>query len=111
MEEDRTGDWTKFGCTVNMGFFKSEQILVSDELKSVLKPEQEYLNLPTVPHYEAYTHFPLHWFVPDYPLEHLNYLCLVAFVYNSQSRRETTLAVFRSKYTSEIRPEISLASL
>jgi hypothetical protein len=63
--------------------FKSEQILVSDELQSLLQPEQEYLNLPTVPHYEAYTHFPVHWFVPVYPLEHLNYLCLVAFVYNS----------------------------
>jgi hypothetical protein len=23
-KEDRTGDWTKFGCNVNMGFFKSE---------------------------------------------------------------------------------------
>jgi choline dehydrogenase-like flavoprotein len=90
-KKDRTGDWAKFACDMGIGFFKSERLSASDELKSLPLPEQQYLQLPTVPHFEIITHFPVHWFIPDYPSEHLNYSCLSGFIYNSQARGEVTL--------------------
>jgi choline dehydrogenase-like flavoprotein len=90
-EKDRSGDWTKFACDAGIGFLKSEEILASEEFKSLPMSEQRYLQLPTVPHYEVITHFPVHWFIPDYPAEHLSYSCLAAFIYNSQACGEATL--------------------
>ena len=89
--KDRGGDWTKYACELGIGFFKSDGIAASDEFRSLPAPEKKYLQLPTVPHYEILTHFPIHWFIPDFPPENLNYSCLLGFVYNSQGRGEATL--------------------
>jgi choline dehydrogenase-like flavoprotein len=88
---DRTGAWAKYGCETGIGWFKSGEISSSNEYKSLPAQEQQYLELPTVPHYEIMTHFPAHWFAPDYPTEHLNYATLAGFLYNSQARGEATL--------------------
>lgn len=90
-KKDRTGDWAKISCEMGIGFFKSEEVTASDEFKSLPAPEQRFLQLPTVPHYEVIIGFPVHWFIPDYPPEHLSYSSLTGFIYNSQGRGEVTL--------------------
>jgi len=86
-KKDRTGGWSKYACETGIGWFKSDEIAASEEQRSLPAEEQEYLQHPTVPHYEIITHFPAHWFVPN----HLNYSCLSGFIYNSQARGEATL--------------------
>ncbi|KFY02882.1 hypothetical protein O988_01833 [Pseudogymnoascus sp. VKM F-3808] len=88
---DRTGGWSKYGCETGIGWFKSAEISSSNEYKNLPAQEQQYLELPTVPHYEIITHFPAHWFAPGYPAEHLNYATFSGFLYNSQARGEVTL--------------------
>ena len=90
-KKDRTGGWSKYACDAGIGWFKSEEVAASDELKSLPAQEQLYIQLPTVPHFEIFTHFPAHWFIPNFPAEHLDYSCLSGFIYNSQARGEATL--------------------
>jgi choline dehydrogenase-like flavoprotein len=90
-KKDRTGDWTKFCCEMAIGYFKSDRIIDSDEFKDLPSRERAYMQQETVPHYEALTHFPIHWFIPDFPKEHLNYSCLTGFLYNAQARGEAVL--------------------
>jgi choline dehydrogenase-like flavoprotein len=90
-QKDRTGDWTKFSCEMAIGYFKNDRITSSAEFKGLPSQVQTYLQQETVPHYEVLTHVPVHWFVPDFPAEHLNYSCLSGFLYNAQAHGEAVL--------------------
>jgi choline dehydrogenase-like flavoprotein len=91
-QEDGTGPWAKFACELGIGWFKlAEQLTSSPEFKALPTEEQLYLLQETVPHYEIITHFPIHWFIPDFPAEALNYSCLLVFLFNAQTRGEVTL--------------------
>jgi hypothetical protein len=52
--------------------------------------EQNVLLQEKVLRYKLYSHFPVHFTVLGFPTEHLNYNCMVAFLYNSQARGEIT---------------------
>ncbi|KAL2168012.1 hypothetical protein VTG60DRAFT_547 [Thermothelomyces hinnuleus] len=86
-----TGPWTKFATEMAIGYFKSDAIASSAEFKALPADEQRYLNAETVPHYEVFTHFPIHWFLPGFRNEDLNYSCLLVFLYNAQARGTVTL--------------------
>lgn len=88
---DGTGPWSRFACETGIGYFKLDAIGGSAEFRDLPPAEQRLLSSPTVPHVEYITHFPAHWFLPDFPREHLSYSCLMAFLYNAQSRGEVTL--------------------
>lgn len=91
-EEDGTGPWAKFACELGIGWFKlTEQLVSTPEFKALPADEQKYLLQETVPHYEVLTHFPVHWVIPDFPTEALNYSCLLVFLFNAQTRGEVTL--------------------
>ncbi|AEO58638.1 hypothetical protein MYCTH_2306112 [Thermothelomyces thermophilus ATCC 42464] len=90
-KQHRTGPWTKFATEMAIGYFKSDAIASSAEFKSLPADEQRYLNAETVPHYEVFTHFPIHWFLPGFRNEDLNYSCLLVFLYNAQARGTVTL--------------------
>lgn len=90
--EDGTGPWAKFACELGIGWFKlADQLISSPEFKALPRDEQNYLLQETVPHYEIITHFPVHWFIPDFPSEALNYSCILVFLFNAQTRGEVTL--------------------
>jgi len=86
-----TGPWTKFATEMGIGFFKSQGIVSSTEFHALPEHEQRYLNSETVPHYEIFTHFPIHWFLPGFRNEDLSYSCLLVFPYNGQGRGTVTL--------------------
>ncbi|KAF9765788.1 hypothetical protein IL306_001863 [Fusarium sp. DS 682] len=88
---DGTGPWTKFACELGIGWFKLDKLVQSEEFKALPPQEQEYLMKETVPHYEILTHFPIHWFIPQFPDSALNYSCILVFYYNAQSQGEVTL--------------------
>ncbi|KAL9567414.1 hypothetical protein ACKAV7_008364 [Fusarium commune] len=88
---DNTGPWAKFACELGIGWFKLDKLIQSDEFQALDIEVQEFLNQETVPHYEVITHFPIHWFIPDFAAEHLNYSCILVFQYNAQSQGEVTL--------------------
>jgi choline dehydrogenase-like flavoprotein len=90
-KKDQTGDWAKFACEQGIGYFKNDRITSSVEFKDLPLREQAYLQRETVPQYEILTHFPVHWFVPDFPAEHLNYSNLSVFIANPQARGEAVL--------------------
>lgn len=91
-QEDGTGPWAKFACELGIGWFKlAEQLTSSPEFKALPADEQKYLLQETIPHYEIITHFPIHWFIPDFPSEALNYSCMLVFLFNAQTRGEVTL--------------------
>jgi choline dehydrogenase-like flavoprotein len=91
-QENGTGPWAKFACELGIGWFKlTEQLTSWPEFHALSKDEQAYLLQETVPHYEIITHFPIHWFIPEFPPEALNYSCLLVFLFNAQTRGEVTL--------------------
>ncbi|KAH8878924.1 alcohol oxidase [Thozetella sp. PMI_491] len=90
-KKDGTGPWAKFACETGIGFFKLDKLPSWSEFQRLPAEEQRYLQHDTVPHYEMLTHFPMHWFMPDFPKENLNYSCLLVFLYNGQTRGEVTL--------------------
>ncbi|KAM0326693.1 hypothetical protein ACHAQA_006564 [Verticillium albo-atrum] len=90
-KKDRTGDWSKFACELCIGWFKSDQVMESDEFNALPADEKVYLNKETIPHFEIITHGPAHWFIPDFPPEYLNYSSMLIFCYNAQSRGEVSL--------------------
>ncbi|KAL2177491.1 uncharacterized protein P884DRAFT_200430 [Thermothelomyces heterothallicus CBS 202.75] len=90
-KQHRTGPWTKFATEMAIGYFKSDAIASSAEFKSLPADEQRYLSAETVPHYEVFTHFPIHWFLPGFRNEDLDYSCLLVFLYNAQARGTVTL--------------------
>ncbi|RFU74908.1 hypothetical protein TARUN_7326 [Trichoderma arundinaceum] len=90
-KQDGSGPWTKFACELGIGWFKLDKLVASEEFEALSPDEQTYLNKETIPHYEILTHFPVHWFIPQFPQDSLSYSCLLVFYYNAQSRGEVTL--------------------
>ena len=86
-----TGPWSQFACELGIGWFKLDALTASKEFQELPQDEQKYLLHETVPHYEILTHFPIHWFVPNFPQEALSYSCLLVFLFNAQTRGEVTL--------------------
>ncbi|KAI1103534.1 GMC oxidoreductase [Jackrogersella minutella] len=90
-KKDGTGPWSKFGCGMGIGWFKLDNLVRLQEFHDLPVAEKNLLTHPTVPHYELISHFPFHYFMPDFPDNLLNYSCLTVFLYNAQSRGEVTL--------------------
>ncbi|KAK7747091.1 hypothetical protein SLS62_009247 [Diatrype stigma] len=90
-KRDGTGPWSKYACETGIAYAKFEDLATYPEFGDLPASEQSYLLSDTVPHYEIFTHFPIHFLTPDFPPESLNYLCLLVFYYNAQSRGEVTL--------------------
>lgn len=91
-KRDGTGPWAKYACETGIAYAKFEDLATYPEFQDLPVEEQEYLLSDTVPHYEIFTHFPIHFLTPDFfPKGSLNYLCLIAFYYNAQSRGEVFL--------------------
>ncbi|KAK0725481.1 hypothetical protein B0H67DRAFT_551043 [Lasiosphaeris hirsuta] len=87
-----TGPWTQYACEAGIGYFKlGDKFTSSPEYLGLPASEQNYLNQDTVPHYEIITHFPMHWFLPDFPKDSLDYFCLLVFLYNAQGRGQVEL--------------------
>ncbi|OKL61463.1 hypothetical protein UA08_03088 [Talaromyces atroroseus] len=89
--QDGTGPWAKFACQLGVGWFKLDQLVSSKEFKDLPADEQKYLLGETVPHYEILTHFPVHWFIPEFPQSSLSYSCMLVFLYNAQTRGDVLL--------------------
>ncbi|KAK8120865.1 hypothetical protein PG999_004985 [Apiospora kogelbergensis] len=90
-KQDGTGPWSKFACQAGIGFFKLPALPDHPSFQALPVTEQALLQKPTIPHYEVFTHFPMHWFLPGFPAEKLSYSCLLVFLYNAQARGEVTL--------------------
>ncbi|KAK0749981.1 putative glucose dehydrogenase [Schizothecium vesticola] len=90
-KRDGTGPWAKYACELAMGYFKLPGLVASPEFRALPAAEQAYLNRPTVPHYEIITHFPIHWFLPGFKDEDLDYAAFLVFLYNAQARGSVTL--------------------
>ncbi|KAI1329161.1 hypothetical protein F5Y16DRAFT_113711 [Xylariaceae sp. FL0255] len=90
-QKDGRGDWSKFSSELGLGYKKLEGLESTPEFKSLPQAEQNLLLKKTIPHYEIITHFPVHYFVPGFPAEALNYSCFLVFYMNAQSRGEVTL--------------------
>ncbi|KAL3476517.1 hypothetical protein BJX99DRAFT_227895 [Aspergillus californicus] len=90
-KKDGTGPWSKFACELGIGWFKLDRLTSSPEFQALPESEKQFLCQETVPHYEILTHFPVHWFIPGFATEALNYSCLLVFLFNSQAPGEATL--------------------
>ncbi|GMF77715.1 unnamed protein product [Aspergillus oryzae] len=90
-KKDGSGPWSRFACELGIGWFKLDKVTSSEEFQKLPEEEKKYLLQETVPHYEILTHFPIHWFIPDFAKEALNYSCLLVFMFNAQGRGEVTL--------------------
>ncbi|KAM7203189.1 hypothetical protein V8F20_004131 [Naviculisporaceae sp. PSN 640] len=105
--KDGTGPWAKFACQTGIGFFKlGSQLTSSREFLALPQSEQAYLNKPTVPHWEVFSHFPMHWFMPeafptlptdakavlpDEEVAKFDHTTLLVFLYNAQARGNLSL--------------------
>lgn len=89
-EKDKTGPWTRYGCQVVCGWFKSDQITSSQEFKDLSEPVQNFLNRETTPHYELINGLPLHMLAPQMFTDY-SYSCLACFLMNEQSTGEVRL--------------------
>ncbi|KAI1358921.1 hypothetical protein F5Y08DRAFT_350166 [Xylaria arbuscula] len=76
---------------LGIGYNKLEGLESTPEFNSLPQAEQNLLLKETVPHFEIITHFPVHHFIPDFPSEASDYLCILVFYNNAQSRGEATL--------------------
>ncbi|KKK21190.1 hypothetical protein P175DRAFT_0439084 [Aspergillus ochraceoroseus IBT 24754] len=87
---DGTGPWARYASQILMGWFKSDRITQSAEFKALPASTQEFLNRPTVPHYELASHFPIHMLVPELTQDY-SYVCFAFFLMNQQSKGEVRL--------------------
>ncbi|KAG7143422.1 Versicolorin B synthase like protein [Verticillium longisporum] len=90
-EESGTGGWSKFACELGIGWFKSQGLVQSKEFDALPAHEKAYLNKATIPHFEIISHFPIHWFIPDFSTDRLNYSNFLVFHQNALSKGEVTL--------------------
>ncbi|KAJ5727018.1 hypothetical protein N7493_006045 [Penicillium malachiteum] len=88
--KDKTGPWTKHGCQVACGWFKSDKITSSQEFKDLDLSVQEFMNRETIPHYEIISGFPMHLMFPQL-FQDYSYLSLIGFLMNEQSTGEVRL--------------------
>ncbi|CAI7677013.1 unnamed protein product [Penicillium manginii] len=63
-EDDGTGPWSKYGCELTIGWFKSDTITSSAEFKALPKSRQEFMSRESIPHYEIVAGFPIHLLFP-----------------------------------------------
>ncbi|KAI0119603.1 putative GMC oxidoreductase [Daldinia grandis] len=89
--KDGSGPWAKYACQLPIGWFKLDKLVASQEYQDLPPGEKDLISDATVPHYELLSHFPLHWFVPDFAASALDYAALLVFLFNAQSRGEVTL--------------------
>ena len=89
-QETRTGPWSRHGCQLTSGWFKSEQVTSCDEFKALPKSVQDFMNRKTIPQYEIISHFPVHFIFPEM-FQDYSYICLVVFMMNEQSTGELRL--------------------
>lgn len=90
-KKDGSGPWSKFACELGIGWFKLDRLTSSAEFQALPEQQKQFLLQTTVPHYEVLTHFPIHWFIPGFAKEALNYSCLLVFLFNSQVNGEAVL--------------------
>ncbi|KXJ85244.1 hypothetical protein Micbo1qcDRAFT_56500 [Microdochium bolleyi] len=90
-KKDGSGDWAKYACELGIGWAKLPSLQDTAEYKALPAAERAFLERPTIPHYEVITHFPIHWFIPGFPQDSLDYAAVIVFYYNAQSRGEVTL--------------------
>ncbi|PLN79637.1 alcohol oxidase [Aspergillus taichungensis] len=90
-KKDGSGPWARYACQLGVGFFKSDNLTASSEFQDLDPSVQEYLQKPTVPHYEFMTHFPIHLFSPELIQGDYSYMCMLVFLMNQQSRGEVRL--------------------
>ncbi|KAL4950225.1 oxidoreductase [Aspergillus filifer] len=88
---DGTGPWSKYGSQLTMGWLKSPSILASSEFTDLPGDVQDFLNKPTIPHFEIASHFPVHMLSPPGAFKDYSYLCLLVFLMNEQSKGCVTL--------------------
>lgn len=89
-ERDGTGPWTRYGCQLGIGWFKSDRITSSKEFKDLPQHVQDFMNRETIPHYEIISHFPVHFTFPQL-FQDYSYICLPVFLMNEQSVGEVRL--------------------
>ncbi|PCG91297.1 Glucose-methanol-choline oxidoreductase [Penicillium occitanis (nom. inval.)] len=89
-EADGSGPWSRHGCQLGSGWFKSERIAASEEFKELPAAVQDFLNLETIPHYEIVSGFPLHMQAPQM-FQDYSYICLAVLLMNPQSTGEVRL--------------------
>ncbi|KAJ5767660.1 hypothetical protein N7533_000243 [Penicillium manginii] len=89
-EDDGTGPWSKYGCELTIGWFKSDTITSSAEFKALPKSRQEFMSRKSIPHYEIVAGFPIHLLFPGM-LSDYSYTCLAVFLMNVQSVGEVRL--------------------
>ncbi|KAJ5773724.1 hypothetical protein N7457_008620 [Penicillium paradoxum] len=89
-EDNNTGLWTRYGCQVGSGWFKSDRITSLPEFKALPESVQEFMNRETIPQYEMVTHLPIHFMLPDI-FKDYSYVGLAAFMMNEQSCGEVRL--------------------
>lgn len=91
-KKDGTGPWAKFACGNGIGFFKlGKTYTESPEFLALPASERDYLLDEFIPHYEVFTHFPIHDFMPGFSDDDLDYSCLLVFLDNAQNRGSVTL--------------------
>lgn len=89
-EKDGTGPWTRYGCQIGCGWFKSDRITSSQEFKDLPTPVQDFMNKETIPQYEIASGFPVHNMFPQL-FQDYSYMCMVALLMNEQSTGEVRL--------------------
>ncbi|KAB8253529.1 oxidoreductase [Aspergillus pseudonomiae] len=89
-ERDRTGPWTRYGCQLGIGWFKSDRVTSCEEFKALPGSVQDFMNRETIPHYEIISHFPVHFTFPQL-FQDYSYICLPVFLMNEQSVGEVQL--------------------
>ncbi|KAJ5931113.1 hypothetical protein N7466_006606 [Penicillium verhagenii] len=89
-DKDNTGPWTRYGCQVGCGWFKSDRVTSSEEFKDLPEPVQAFMNKATIPQYEILSGFPVHNIFPQL-FQDYSYICLLAFLMNEQSIGEVRL--------------------
>ncbi|OJJ50725.1 hypothetical protein ASPZODRAFT_11580 [Penicilliopsis zonata CBS 506.65] len=88
---DRTGPWARHSCQLVMGFLKmDDRLLGSSEFASLPADVQEFLQRPTVPHWELIANAPLPQFAPGL-ITDFGSVTLLAIFMNEQSVGEVRL--------------------
>ncbi|KAF4175094.1 hypothetical protein CNMCM8694_005329 [Aspergillus lentulus] len=88
--KDGTGPWSRYSCQIAAGFFKSDNLLASAELRALPLSVQDFLKRETVPHYELLAHSPNHLVFPGVVKDYI-YVCMGVFLMNEQHSGEVRL--------------------
>ncbi|KAJ5652905.1 hypothetical protein N7507_010331 [Penicillium longicatenatum] len=89
-KKDGTGLWTRYGCQIGCGWFKSDRVTSLQEFKDLPASVQDFMNKETIPHYEIISGFPAHNMFPQL-FQDYSYTCMVVFIMNEQSSGEVRL--------------------